>query len=187
MNFKISDGYNESRGRVEEGSAGAATRGTSSRNVLEEGLWTETGQSKQYFTDIVVVEPTFSPSANYYKEYWKVYLQNEELLGVLQEYQSESLDLQRKINAIQVPVGLIVNRDIITPTQTKCLVDAESTFEGVPLKLPKSFFALTKNVDAATAPKARLISTLRSNTTGETRLTECKLLYSTVVIDHRAL
>ena len=46
--------------------------------------------------------PEFSSTVNYYKEYWRLYLENERLLSVLQESQNECLNYQRKINAIQV-------------------------------------------------------------------------------------
>jgi len=46
--------------------------------------------------------PEFNETVNYYKEYWRVYLENEQLLVGLQQGHNECLDLQRKINAIQV-------------------------------------------------------------------------------------
>ena len=50
----------------------------------------------------VVKAPDFCEATNYYKEYWKIYLENEQLLTGLQEKQNDCLELQRKINAIQV-------------------------------------------------------------------------------------
>ena len=65
---------------------------------------------KPLLSIIAIKAPEFSEEINYYKEYWRTYLQNEQLLEVLQGVQSECLDLQKKINAIQVKetIGLLL-------------------------------------------------------------------------------
>ena len=46
--------------------------------------------------------PAYNEGMNYYKEYWRAYLENEQLMSTLQQEQNEVLELQRKINKIQV-------------------------------------------------------------------------------------
>ena len=46
--------------------------------------------------------PEYCASLNYYKEYWQIYLENERLLSVLQQSQNDCVNLQKKINSIQV-------------------------------------------------------------------------------------
>lgn len=69
----------------------------------------------------------FSDTTNYYKEYWRVYLQNEQLLEGLQDVQADCLELQRKINAIQVRSTQECVRNTTTRTLTPCLLAGGST------------------------------------------------------------
>ena len=74
---------------------------TSSEESKQELLETDTAPFH-------IKAPGFNLSVNYYKEYWRIYLENEQLLSKLQEIQNEVLEFQRKINTIQVLFQFIV-------------------------------------------------------------------------------
>ena len=88
--------------------------------------------------------PEFSQSINYYKEYWRIYLENERLLAIMQESQNECLDFQRKINAIQVKFGMLKFRSTITHMHIIYRLEEESTLEDVQKKLTRFLLALIK-------------------------------------------
>jgi hypothetical protein len=66
------------------------------------GLVIETDESEDCQETVVIPElPEYNPDTDYYKEYFKTYLQNENLVADIDQIANENFKMDRKILAMK--------------------------------------------------------------------------------------